>query len=84
VRRLLLLGILLALILLGAGLRAGGDAFELTAQVTSTDQEADEGYFSLGQSTMIVARQGSDLHTWLKRHAGQRVKLMLDVDSKSN
>lgn len=54
------------------------DAMTVTGQVSATDQEADEGYFAVGHETMIVARPGSDLHKWLRGHAGQRVTLTLD------
>jgi hypothetical protein len=75
--------ILFALVLLAAGMAAGkDDGFEAVAVLGATDQEADEGYFSLGQGSMVVARQGSDLHRWLKGHLGQRVRLTLVPDAK--
>ncbi|MBI3262778.1 MAG: hypothetical protein HYZ58_06465 [Acidobacteria bacterium] len=53
----------------------------LTAPLSATDQEADEGYFALGQDTMVVAKPGSQLHVWLRSHLGQRLKLTIAPDT---
>jgi hypothetical protein len=45
--------------------------------VTAADHEVEEGYFGLGQQTMIVAKPGSDLHRWLSSHRQQKVRLTL-------
>jgi hypothetical protein len=75
----MLFWVLFALILLGVGrLVAQGDKMEVEAQMGATYQEADEGYFSFGQDTMVVAKSGSDLQRWLKAHVGQRVKLRFE------
>lgn len=63
-----------------AGAAVNNDRFEATATIGATEQEADEGYFSFGQGSMVVARQGSELHAWLKAHVGRRVKLSLETE----
>ncbi len=78
-RRFMLFWVVFALILLGVGrLIAQDDKVEVEAQVAATYQEADEGYFSFGQDTMIVTKNGSDLQKWLKSHVGQRMKLKIE------
>ncbi len=81
----MLFWIVFALILLGVGrLLAQNDKIEVEAQVGATYQEADEGYFSFGQDTMVVTKQGSDLQKWLKSHVGQRMKVVFEPDDKDN
>jgi uncharacterized protein (DUF3084 family) len=80
----MLFWVVFALVLLGIGrLVAQDDKVEVEAQVGSTYQEADEGYFSFGQDTMVVTKQGSDLQKWLKTHVGQRVKLKVEIEGGS-
>ncbi len=80
-RRFLLFSLVLALVVLGVGLVAQDDRMEVEAQVGATYQEADEGYFSFGQDTMVVAKQGSSLQKWLKGHVGQRVTIKFEPKS---
>lgn len=83
-RRLLLFCAVLAVVLLGIGrLTAQDDKMEVEAQVGATYQEADEGYFSFGQNTMVVTKQGSDLQRWLKAHVGQRMKVKFEIEPES-
>ena len=83
-RRLLVLSVLFAFVLLGiVRLVAQDDKIEVEAQVGATYQEADEGYFSFGQNTMVVTKQGSDLQKWLKAHVGQRVKVKFEIEGGS-
>ncbi len=78
----MLFWIVFALILLGVGrLLAEDDKMQVEAQVGATYQEADEGYFSFGQDTMVVTKQGSDLQKWLKSHVGQRMKVVFEPDN---
>ena len=78
-RRFMLFWVVFALILLGVGrLIAQDDRIEVEAQIGATYQEADEGYFSFGQDTMVVTKNGSDLQKWLKAHVGQRMKLKIE------
>ncbi len=81
-RRLILSCVVVAVILFGIGrLDAQDDKMEVEAQVGATYQEADEGYFSFGQDTMVVTKQGTDLQKWLKAHVGQRMKMRFEVET---
>ena len=73
----------LALILVGLGVGWANDREEaiMTVQVTSADHEADEGYFSLGDSATVVAKPGSELHRFLSRQRGRKVKITLTEDA---
>jgi hypothetical protein len=55
-----------------------GDQVDVTAEITAADHELEEGYFGVGQDAAIVAKPGSPLHTWLKTHVGQRVKIVIE------
>ncbi len=72
----------LALILVALGLGRAQDRDEtvLTVQVSSADHEAQEGYFSLGDSATLVAKPGTDLHRFLSRQRGKKVKITLTED----
>jgi hypothetical protein len=69
----------LALILFGLGVGWASDKDEaiVTVQVTSADHELQEGYFSLGENTTLVAKPGSDLHRFLSRQRGKTIKVVL-------
>jgi hypothetical protein len=72
----------LALILVGLSVGRANDRDEaiMTVQVTSADHEVEEGYFSLGDSTTVVAKPGTELHRFLSRHRGHKVKITLIED----
>jgi hypothetical protein len=71
--------LVLAFLLLGLGhYTHAGDRLEIAGFLTATDQEAADGYFSLGDDAMVVVTQASGLQRWLKGHAGQRVRLSLE------
>ncbi|MBI4477049.1 MAG: hypothetical protein HY654_07735 [Acidobacteria bacterium] len=81
-RRNVVVGVLL--LLLGFSLGAFAESgWSLSVPLDATDQEADEGYFALGQDTMIVAKRGSPLHVWLRNHLGQRMKVTITPDTDS-
>ena len=81
-RRLLLCCVAVLVVSTGSGRPAAqNDKIEVEAQVGATYQEADEGYFSFGQNTMVVTKQGSDLQKWLKAHVGQRMKLKFEIEA---
>ena len=81
-RRLILFSVVFGVVLLGVGrLVAQNDKIEVEAKVGATYQEADEGYFSFGQDTMVVTKQGSDLQRWLKAHVGQRMKVQFEPET---
>jgi hypothetical protein len=71
----------LALLLFGLGLGIGRasvtDETAVTAQVTSADHELEEGYFSLGDSTTVIAKPGTDLHRFLARQRGKKIRVVL-------
>ena len=65
--------------LFGGAVAAGLDEAAVVAHLTAADHEVEEGYFSLGDGTTVVARPGSELHRWLTSHRGQKVRLMIGV-----
>ena len=69
----------LALILVGLSVGRASDRDEsiVTVQVTSADHEVQEGYFSLGDSATVMAKPGSDLHRFLSRQRGKKIKIVL-------
>ncbi len=69
----------LAFVFGGFRLRAQDDGFGVAGRVSATDSEADEGYFGIGQETVVVAKPGSGAHSWLKRHVGQSVRVNLEA-----
>ena len=73
----------LALILVGLSVGWANDRDEavMTVQISSADHEADEGYFSLGDSATVMAKPGSELHRFLSRQRGRKVKIVLSEDS---
>lgn len=78
--------LLLAGVLLGAGFVAGAaaqDGYTVTGRIGATDQEAQEGYFALDNQTMIVVKPGSDLHAYLRRRVGQRMRVSLEPQRES-
>ena len=72
---------MLALLLFGLGLGIGRasdtDETAVTAQVTSADHELQEGYFSLGDSATVIAKPGTDLHRFLARQRGKKIRIVL-------
>ncbi len=83
-RRFILACAVFGVVFLGVGrLTAQDDKMEVEAQVAATYQEADEGYFSFGQNTMVVTKQGSELQKWLKAHVGQRLKMKFEIEGGS-
>jgi hypothetical protein len=69
----------LALVLAGfvAGGANGRDETIMTAQVSSADHEIQEGYFTLGDSTTVMVKPGSELYKFLARQRGRKVKIVL-------
>lgn len=78
-RNALLGWMVVALVLIGLSIGRAADRDEaiVTVQVTSADHELQEGYFALGDSATIVAKPGSDLHRFLTRQRGKKVKITL-------
>lgn len=69
----------LALILVGLSVGRASDRDEttVTVQVSSSDHELQEGYFTLGDSVTVMVKPGSDLHRFLTRQRGRKVKISL-------
>lgn len=81
VRRFFLAWLTLALFLLALGrLSHAGDELALGGFLTGSEQEADDGYFNVGADTMLVVRQGSGLHRWLKTHSGRQVRITIEPE----
>ncbi len=75
----------LALLLVGLSVGRASDTDEaiITVQVTSADHEIEEGYFSLGDQATLIAKPGSDLHKFLTRQRGKKIKVALtEVDTR--
>jgi hypothetical protein len=68
---------------LSGGAALASQAVTVQGQLSATEQEADEGYFAVGQDTMLVVKPGSGLHDWLKARRGQRLRLTLEVETGS-
>lgn len=69
-----------ALVLIGLTMGSSAsdtDEAVVTVQVTSADHEIEEGYFALGDTATIMAKPGSDLHRFLTRQRGKKVKITL-------
>jgi hypothetical protein len=85
VRKAILGCMVVALILVGLSIGRASDRDEaiVTVQVTSADHELEEGYFALGDSATIMAKPGTDLHRFLARQRGKKVKITLtEQDSR--
>ena len=64
---------------LSIGRAADRDETTLTAQVSSAEHETEEGYFSLGTDTTVLAKPGSDLQRFLARQRGRKVRVTVTV-----
>jgi hypothetical protein len=73
--------ILALIVILSAGLRVGfasdRDETIMTVQVSSSDHELAEGYFTLGENATVMVKPGSDLYKFLSRHRGRKVKVTI-------
>lgn len=72
-----LLYVIAVLVLASFGLRAQG-GIELRGNLNANDTEREEGYFAVAQDTVLMVRPGSELHRWLKEHAGQTVRIVVE------
>jgi hypothetical protein len=81
VGRFFLAWLTLALLLLGLGrFTTASDALAIAGLLSATEQEASEGYFSMGADAIVVAKQGSGLQRWLIAHSGQNVRITLEAE----
>jgi len=72
-----LLYLVAALIIATLGVRAH-NGIELRGSLTANETEKQEGYFAVAQDTVLMVRPGSELHHWLKAHAGQTVRIVVE------
>jgi hypothetical protein len=79
VRQALAVCVTVALLFFGLIIARASDRDEttITVQVSSADHELQEGYFSLGDGLTIMVKPGSDLHRFLARQRGRKVKISL-------
>ena len=56
---------------------------KLRMLLSAAEHEVQEGYFAVGQEVTLVAKPGSRLQGWLKRHNGQRIVIRLEPDPAS-
>jgi hypothetical protein len=79
VRRLLAVCITVAIIFIGlvVGRASERDETTVTVQVSSADHELQEGYFTLGDGMTVMVKPGSDVHRFLTRHRGRKIKISL-------
>jgi hypothetical protein len=85
VRMVMTAWMVLALLLVGLSVGRASDEDEaiLTVQVSSADHEIEEGYFSLGEQVTLMAKPGSDLHRFLGRQRGKKIKVVMSqVDGR--
>jgi hypothetical protein len=73
----MVLALLLVGISLGRAAEREKDETVLTVQVSSADHEVQEGYFALGEQATVMVKPGSDLHQFLSRQRGRKVKIVL-------
>ena len=79
VRQALAVCVTVALLFFGLIIARASDRDEttITVQVSSADHELQEGYFSLGDGLTIMVKPGSDLHRFLARQRGRKVRISL-------
>jgi hypothetical protein len=66
-----------AMLLVGLSIGRASDRDEtvLTAQVSSAEHETVEGYFSIGSDATVIAKPGTELHRFLARQNGRKVRI---------
>jgi hypothetical protein len=80
VRPFFLAWLTVALLLLALGrLSHAGDELSVAGFVTATEQEASDGYFSVGGDAMLVVKPGTSLQRWMQVHAGQHVRVTVET-----
>ena len=73
--------LVLAALLVGLAVGRASDRDEtvVTAQVSSAEHETEEGYFSLGPDATVLAKPGTELHRFLARQNGRKVRVTLTL-----
>jgi hypothetical protein len=67
-----------AIFFLGSLSTGAQSGIELKGNLNANDTEREEGYFALAQDTVLMVRPGSPEHHWLKAHAGQQVRIVVE------
>jgi hypothetical protein len=67
-----------AIFFLGSLRTRAQTGIELKGNLNANDTEREEGYFALAQDTVLMVRPGSPEHQWLKSHAGQQVRIVVE------
>jgi hypothetical protein len=65
----------LTFLALSMGHAADGDETVVTAKVSSAEHESAEGYFAIGSEATVIAKPGSELHRFLVRQNGRKVRI---------
>jgi hypothetical protein len=69
----------LVFLLLGLGrLTSASDLLAIAGVVSATNQEANEGYFPVGDDALMVVKQGTGVQRWLEAHRGQKIRITLE------
>jgi len=68
-----------AALLLGLSIGRAAEPNEttMTVQVSSAEHETEEGYFSLGKDTTLLAKPGTQLHRFLCNQNGKQVRITI-------
>jgi hypothetical protein len=75
-RRFVIVLFLAVLVLaLARGTQSG---IEFRGSLSANETELQEGYFAVAQDTVLMVRPGSQQHAWLKAHAGQTVRILVE------
>ena len=69
--------LLFVLVALASARANDQDETVLTVQVSAAEHEVAEGYFSLGDTTTVMAKPGSELYRFLARQRGRSIKVTL-------
>lgn len=82
-RRVVLVVAVLGLVLMGLGVALAQGGYSLSGRLGATDQEAQEGYFAIGDQAMIVVRPGTEMHAFLRGKIGLRIRLTIEPERES-
>jgi hypothetical protein len=73
--------LMFAMLLVGLSIGRASDRDEtiVTGKVTSAEHETEEGYFEIGTDATVVAKPGSELHQFLARENGRKIRVTLTL-----
>jgi hypothetical protein len=64
------------------GFQPPADDMVVTAQVSSAEHETIEGYFTFGDSLAVMVKPGTELHRFLIRQRGKRMRITFAPDGR--